>query len=313
MNVSSTSYSADMLQQMQQMQRKEPPSAAQLSSKVMETSDLNGDSLLSIEELGLSEESFSSLDTDGDGSLSSDELQNSISSKLDGMKNQEITPKEFGSFLSELGLEVPPPPSQGGALNASLIASDIFAANDSDEDGTLSLEELGISDELFTSLDSDADGSITQEELAQGLTTLFASVESGEMSKDEAGEVLSELGAPPPPPKGGGGAGGAGGSSESYEAADANQDGTVTAAEQAAYDLSQSSSSDDMSEYTMNLVSTLLDALKIESTQNEDNASLDLSKFKSIMSMVNNEIQNTDTADKLNTYVSNLDINLKTA
>lgn len=68
-----------------------------------------------------------------------------------------------------------------------------------------------------------------------------------------------------------------------------------------------------MAEYTMNLVSTLLDALKTENTNNNEEGSLDLSKFKSIMSMVNNEIQTLDTAGKLNSYLSNLDINLKTA
>lgn len=65
-----------------------------------------------------------------------------------------------------------------------------------------------------------------------------------------------------------------------------------------------------MIDYTMKLVSTLMDALK---TEDDTSDSMDLSKFKSIMSMVNNEIQDASTAQKLNAYVSNLDLGLKSA
>jgi len=304
MNVSTSSYS-------NMMQAPRGPSSTELTSQVMKSSDIDGDSLLSIDELGISEELFSSFDSDGDGSISSNELEGTFSSKLDAMKNQEFTPEEFGSFLSELGLEVPPPPPQGQP-NVSQMISDIFSANDTDESGLLSLSELDISEELFISLDSDEDGSITKEELAQGLTTLFSSVESGEMSKDEAGEVLSQLGIEKPsgPPPGGGMMGGGGSSEEEeeYDAADTNQDGIVSIAEQAAYDASQSSDTKDMEEYTMKLVSTLLEALKSEEVTNKSDTSdsLDISKYKQIMSMVNTQIQDTDTAQKLGKYLSNL-------
>ncbi|MCD4756765.1 MAG: EF-hand domain-containing protein [Arcobacteraceae bacterium] len=310
MNVSTSSYSNMM--QAATMQAPRGPSSTELTSQVMKSSDIDGDSLLSIDELGISEELFSSFDSDGDGSISSNELEETFSSKLDAMKNQEFTPEEFGSFLSELGLEVPPPPPPQGQPNVSQMISDIFSANDTDGSGLLSLSELDISEELFISLDSDEDGSITKEELAQGLTTLFSSVESGEMSKDEAGEVLSQLGIEKPsgPPPGGGMMGGGGSSEEEeeYDAADTNQDGIVSIAEQAAYDASQSSDTKDMEEYTMKLVSTLLDALKSEEVTNKSDTSdsLDMSKYKQIMSMVNTQIQDTDTAQKLGKYLSNL-------
>lgn len=312
MNISTSGYSSIM--QSTSMQPPKGPSATQLTSEVMEVSDIDGDSLLSIDELGVSAELFSSFDSDGDGSVSSDELEDTLSSKLDSIKNQELTPQEFGSFLSELGLEVPPPPQQQGQPNATQMASDIFSSNDTDEDGLLSLSELNISEELFTSLDADEDGSITQEELAQGLTTLFESVESGEMSKEEAGEVLSQMGVEKPsgPPPGGGGMGGGGGGGSSeeevYDPADTNQDGVVSALEQEVYDASQSSNTQDMEEYTIKLVSTLLDALKAEESSGDSASSdsLDMSKYKQIMSMVNNQIQDSDTAQKLGTYLSNM-------
>ena len=314
MSISSTTSSSMMQQmmQMQQAQQPKPPSSTDLVSQIMEASDVDGSSSLSIEELGLSQEDFSSYDIDSNGSLSADELETTLSSKLDAMKNQELTPQSFASFLSDLGVDVPPPPSQGKGPNASQIASDIFSTKDSNEDGLMTIDELGISSELFTSLDTDQDGSITQEELEESLTTLFASVDSGETSKAEAGEVLSSLGVPPPPggtPPAGGGGGGSGSSDEEeYEDADTNQDGIVSAAEQAAYD---GTSKTEMQDYALKLVGSLLDALKTENENSSD--SLDLSKFKSIMSMINNQTQDASTANKLNSYVSNLDLGLKTA
>ncbi len=314
MNISSSSFSSSM---MQQSQRSAPPSATELSSKVMETSDLDSDSLLSIDEVNLSDEAFSSMDEDGDGSLSSSEIETSFSAMLDSMKNQNTSPEEFGTLLTNMGLDVPAPPSKNGAMpNASELASDIFSKNDTNEDGLLSVDELDISEELLSSMDSDEDGNISQEELAQGLQTLFDNVESGEMSKEEVGDELTSLGVEPPAGgqgPGGGGPGGGGGGGESsteeeYDEADINEDGVVTAAEQAEYD--GTTTTDDMTDYTMKLVSTLMDALK---TEDDTSDSMDLSKFKSIMSMVNNETQDSATAQKLNAYVSNLDLGLKSA
>jgi len=316
MNISNSSFNSSMMQQAQQTQRSAPPSASELSSKVMETSDLDSDSLLSIDEVNLSEEIFSSIDEDGDGSLSSSEIETSFSAMLDGMRNQSTSPEEFGELLSSMGLEVPSRPQKGAAMpDASQMASEIFSKNDTNEDGLLSIDELDISEELMSAMDSNADGNITQEELAQGLQTLFDNVESGEMSKEEVGDKLTSLGVEPPVggqgPGGGGAGGGSGGgesaSSEEYDEADINEDGVVTAAEQAAYD---GITSDDMADYTMKLVSTLMDALKSEDDSSD---SMDLSKFKSIMSMVNNELQDGSTAQKLNAYVSNLDLGLKSA
>jgi len=309
MSISSTTSSSMMQQmmQMQQAQQPKPPSSTDLVSQIMEASDVDGSSSLSIEELGLSQEDFSSYDTDSNGSLSADELETTLSSKLDAMKNQELTPQSFASFLSDLGVDVPPPPSQGKGPNASQIASDVFSTKDSNEDGLMTIDELGISSELFTSLDTDQDGSITQEELEESLTTLFTSVDSGETSKAEAGEVLSSLGVTPPPAGGGGGGSGSS-DEEEYEDADTNQDGIVSAAEQAAYD---GTSKTEMQDYALKLVGSLLDALKTENENSSD--SLDLSKFKSIMSMINNQTQDASTANKLNSYVSNLDLGLKTA
>lgn len=227
------------------------------------------------------------------------------------MKDQELTPEEFGSFLSELGLEVPPPPGQGHKPDVSQMASDIFSSSDSDEDGLLTIEELNISEELFSSMDSDEDGKISQDELEEKLSSMFEDVKNGDMDQSEFEETMSALGveAPSAPPAGGGGAmaGGGGGSSseEEYDDADTNQDGIVSAAEYEAYYGSGSTSS-EMEDYTMDLVSTLIDALKAEKSEDDSETDLDLSQFKQIMSMVNEQIQDPQTKDQLDKYLSNL-------
>lgn len=310
MNISSTSFSSSMMQ-MQTMQRKEPPSASELSSKVFENSDSDADGLLSIDELGLNEESFSNIDTDGDGSLSSSELEQSISSSLEEMKDKTTDPKSFGEYLSSLGLEVPPPPPQKGMPNVSNMALEIIGSSDADEDGLLSLEELGIDKELFKSMDSDEDGKISQEELENKLTSLFEDLKNEDIEPNEFKETMNALGVSAPSENssqsagasGGQGGGGGGSSDEDYEEADTNQDGTVSAAEYMAY--YGTNETDDLEQYTMDLVATLMDALKSESSDEETN--IKLSQFKDIMKMVNNQIQDPNTAQELNTYLSNLD------
>ena len=314
MNISSSSYSS-YSSMIQQSQRTTAPSASELTSQVMETSDLDSDSLLAIDEINLSEDTFTSMDEDGDGFLSSSEIETSFSSMLESMQNQTTSPEEFGMLLTNMGLDVPSAPSQNSGMpNISEIASDIFSQNDTDEDGVLSTDELDISAELLSSMDIDEDGNITKEELTQALTTLFEDLDNGEVTKEEVGDTLTNLGVEPlegghgaGPGGGQGGGGGESSSTEEYDEADLNEDGIVTDAEQAQYD---GIPTDDMSDYTMKLVNTLMDAIKSESDSSDD---IELSQFKSIMSMVNNETQDSATAQKLNTYVSNLDLGLKSA
>lgn len=202
MEVSGSTSSYQLLQQVNQVQRKEPPSAQDTASKIMESNDSDSDGLLTSSEFNISDEIFSSFDTNSDGSLNSSELEEGISSKLEDLKNQNLTPEDFGSFLSELGLEVPSAPM------------------------------------------------------------------------------------------GGGGGGGSSESEEEFDAADTNEDGTVSAAEQAIYD------GDVDQEYTLGLVSTLVNALKDEET--------DLSQFKEVMSMVNEQFQDKQTKQNLDKYLEYL-------
>lgn len=316
MDLSSVNSSYQAIQQLTQTQRKEQPSAENLASKIIENSDIDSNGLISSSEFNISDEIFSSMDSNSDGALSSSELEDSISSKLNSLKNQNLSPEEFGSFLSDLGLDVPPPPSQSAMPpppNSSQMASDIFETNDLDTDGLLSLSELGIEEELFSSFDSDEDGNISQNELEEGLNSLFESAKNQEISKDDFEEILSNLGVAPnsseeAPSQGGGapmgGGGGGGSSDEEYEDADLNQDGTVTAAEQAIYD--GTVSSDSMEQYTLDLVSTLIGALKNENSEDSSDSQTDLSQFKEIMSMVNEQFQDKKTKENIDKFLDYL-------
>jgi hypothetical protein len=87
----------------------------------------------------------------------------------------------------------------------------------------------------------------------QMLTELSQKFTDASTSGDASGLKPPEGGRPPPPPGGKGGKGGAGGAAEEkqYAPADANKDGTVTLAEQAAYDAQQQSRAEKAYTHTM--------------------------------------------------------------
>ncbi|MBI3873874.1 MAG: hypothetical protein HY307_02525, partial [Arcobacter sp.] len=111
--------------------------------------------------------------------------------------------------------------------------------------------------------------------------------------------------------------------SKTYEAADTNQDGTVSAAEYEAYygtatassgtataisssDTTNSSASNDIATYVMKLVTTLVDSLKKEQEANGTDDKTNLSQFKQIMSMVNEQTQDAKTKEMLGEYLKYL-------
>lgn len=303
MTISSSSYSSSLLSTQStsstEQTKQKKPSIDDLISEVMSKNDANGDGLLTADELsGVSSENFSSMDTNGDGSLDSDELTSSFTSIMDSMKNQEITPEEFGSFLSSMGLDVPPPPSGGhgghGGPNMEEMTTQIFDSKDTNGDGYLSADELGLDSDTFSSFDSDGDGNITKSEMQTGLKSLFDSAKSGEIDQDTFSSILDKLGveAPPPPPPQG--------TSQSEDSSSSTTSSTTTS----------------MEDYTLQLISTLIDAMQssqTDSASTNDNSTLDLKKFKEVMNMVNNQTQSSQTANELSEFLKNLTSSLGTS
>jgi len=101
-------------------------SAAAQALASQSTSSTSTDSVSSAEEV------FALLDTNQDGSMSSDELM----SALKNMRPPE--PPKGG----EMGSMPPPPPSNSSESSSSSGSSDIFSALDTNQDGTVSMEEL---------------------------------------------------------------------------------------------------------------------------------------------------------------------------
>ncbi|MFS2136838.1 EF-hand domain-containing protein [Duganella sp. Dugasp56] len=137
------------------------------------------------------------------------------------------------------------------AKGAARFASKVFSDLDTDKDGKVNkdefvsgLESKGVSADdatkQFDAIDTQKNGSITQSDLE-------TAIKSGTFAPPRpAGGAGGSGGAHGggKPPEGAGGAGGAGSASSStktYEAADTNQDGTVSEQEQLVYDVSHPS------------------------------------------------------------------------
>ena len=77
---------------------------------------------------------------------------------------------------------------------SSSISSQMISSKDSDDDSSLSVEELGVSDNIFASYDSDSSGLLSQSELTTAIDTAMSEF-SGEMpSKEDFQSVLSSFG-----------------------------------------------------------------------------------------------------------------------
>ena len=147
-----------------------------------------------MDETGLSQSVFDSMDTDKDGSVSSDELMAALEKQRQtmmdnmqsaqnqsGVQDQSASQNTSGetdakTLLSSImnGQMPPPPPMQGQGSSSSQSGSDdlsskLFSGLDSDSSGGLSIGETGLSQSVFDSMDVNQDGSVSADELATAL------------------------------------------------------------------------------------------------------------------------------------------------
>jgi Ca2+-binding EF-hand superfamily protein len=263
-----------------------------ISKSIVSQNDTNSDSSLSIDELGITEDQFSTLDSNDDSLVTQDEIASAIDNKLSSFNGEMPSKEEFASLLSDLGLEMPEAPEKDeNNKAASDFSSLIISQYDSNGDSSLSSDEVSLlSSDEFSSLDSNGDGAISEEELS----TAFEQVANSNNGNTQSA----------PPPKGGGG-GMSVSQSEEYDELDTNKDGVVSQEEKnAALGISNNSEATSTSlasnQDTKDSIKLLLDTIKLNSQNSSEE--LDLSNFKNIMKMMNNQSNNSD----LNTYVSNL-------
>ena len=266
-----------------------------ISKDIVAQNDKDSDSSLSIDELGVDEEQFSALDSDGDGLVTQDEIASAIDSKLASFDGEMPSKEEFASLLSDLCLEMPEPPAKPNENSAMSddFSSMIMSQYDSNGDSSLSSDEVSLlSSDEFSALDTNSDGTISTDELSSAF------------------EQVASSGTPPPPPPSGGGqmaSSSSSSSSEEYDELDTNKDGVVSQEEKnAALGISSSdtsTTSTSSNQETKDSLKLLLDTIKLNAQNSSDE--LNLNSFKNIMKMVNNQNNSSD----LNTYLSNLSSN----
>lgn len=133
------------------------------TESVMATDDANEDGVLSIEETPMSEEQFGMADADSDGALSTEELDEVFS---------HGPPPMMGGG---------PPPEMGDMDDSGMSdIESLFAEEDTDEDGSISLEETSLDQEIFSALDLDQDGVLSQEEMQAGMDEREARMAGGQ-------------------------------------------------------------------------------------------------------------------------------------
>ncbi|MBP1208279.1 Ca2+-binding EF-hand superfamily protein [Duganella sp. 1411] len=147
------------------------------------------------------------------------------------------------------------------AKGAARFAGKVFADMDTDKDGKVKKEEFvsgleskGVSADdaakQFDAIDKQKTGSITKDDLETAM-------KSGTFAppRPQEGAAGAQGGGRPQGAGGGGGASAAGGATKTYEAADTNQDGTVSQQEELVYSISHpwSESTGDASKIGTNI------------------------------------------------------------
>jgi hypothetical protein len=146
------------------------------------------------------------------------------------------------------------------AKGAARFASKVFGDMDTDKDGKVNkdefvsgLEAKGVSTDdatkQFEAIDTQKSGSITQSDLE-------TAIKNGDFKppRPASGTGGAEGAQGGKPPAGAaGGAGGASSSTKTYEAADSNEDGSVSAQEQLVYSISHPSETSDASKIGSNI------------------------------------------------------------
>ncbi len=134
----------------------------------------------------LQKQLFAKLDSNSDGAVDQDELKSALSQKSDDGLLVSLS-KQFGDLDSdgsgslsseEMTAMAPPPPPKDQAPNTDL-ADALISALDTDGDGAISSDELSsgltsagstdTSDALLKALDSDSSGDVSSDELKAAL------------------------------------------------------------------------------------------------------------------------------------------------
>lgn len=268
------------------------PTSSTISTNMISKKDSDLDSSLSIEEMGVSSELFSSYDLDSDSLVSQSELASAIDTAMNKFNGNMPTKEEFQSILSDFGFEVPSSPN---ANNLTSSQSDTIASVLENYDAN----NLSKSDALEIVAAFKEAGIQPSAELESAMAEAgFDAHEVGTLAGVGGGQGGGPSGSGGP--SGGGGSGGGSSSEEEYDVMDTNEDGVVSSAEMEAYYGTGDDSSTDLSvnqQNTLDNLQVLMQALK----SNSENGSVDKSSFDGLLKAINNQNNNSE----INTYLQN--------
>jgi Ca2+-binding EF-hand superfamily protein len=270
------------------------PTSSNISAQMISKKDSDSDSSLSIEEMGVSDNIFSSYDSDSNGLVSKSELTTAIETAMSQYDGTMPSKEDFQSMLSSFGFEVPGSESTSTSTSSSSSQAETISSILSEYDA----------DNLS---ESDAKSIVAafQEAGIEPSEELVSAMEEAGFDAKEVG-TLAGVG-----PQGGGGGGqqmSSSDSSEVYDDMDTNEDGVVSIAElQAAYSSSSTSSTDSTTSLTSNQqnaldnLSTLMNVLKSNTSSEDGTSSVDTKSFDGILKAINNQNNNS----QINTYLQN--------
>jgi Ca2+-binding EF-hand superfamily protein len=265
------------------------PTSNNISTQMISKKDSDADSSLSIEEMGVSNDIFSSYDTDSSGLISQSELTTAIETAMSQFDGSMPSKEDFQSMLSSFGFEVPSGNESSSSTSLSSSQSDTISSILSEYDAS----NLSQSDAQSIVAAFEDAGIEPSEELANAMS------EAGFDAKEVG--TLAGVG-----PQGGGGAPMASSdSSEVYDDMDTNEDGVVSIAElQAAYSSSSIDSTSSLSSNQQNALdnlSVLMNVIKSSNTSEDGTSSIDTKSFDGILKAINNQNNNS----QINTYLQN--------
>lgn len=186
------------------------------------------------------DELFSQIDADQDGKITKQELTDGVKQLADALDAQF----DSSRIARAAGSGQPPPPPS---------TDDIFASLDTKNQGYIDKEELQAAfdanssdtaantekvEQLFKTLDADGDNKITKAELSNGLQQMGGADQQADGAVGGVDAAASAKPAGGARPSGSGASESSESDSTSYEAADANKDGTVSLQELVSYQAS---------------------------------------------------------------------------
>ena len=268
--VSSVSNSSSNISQMMQMMMQ---SMQQRQDDVFKKIDSSGDGKIDKTEFSdlakkMSEMSGSSINA------------NDAFTKYDANKDGTLSKDELASFMKD---NAPAPPDgmsgamgQTGMQGSQSMFDSMFNKIDSSGDGKVDKTEFS----AMTKKMSEMSGSSINSDQA---FSKYDANKDGTLSKDELTSFMKDNA--PAPPSGAEKSGGASKSSKSgsYDVKDTNQDGTVSAAEELAYNLTHSASS-AYGTNSSDQLSQLMDMLQKNSVSDSSKASTETSSKNDYMS-----------------------------